>query len=371
MQHTIIKLFDTCSQEELDVAKLTLKQTIAPASNTKEPVWRFFYNDVIIKKHNDLRVHYTCHTCQRVNIVSLNNIARKLNKGILFCNTCKNQQPSKTSKQSEFMSTNQESIRDGTYVRNAHKSKISPSLQEKLAQDVVAFDSMDSDFQNEYFKIHMTKDEFERIRSKIVSFQNDKFPMSDIFQYYPCVSIPNQTKFNPYIYDKARDVLEKITYVKYTCESCGDFFINRDLYVQKNKYKILCRDCNFCNNSFKIRSTKNIKGNAITYQSQYELKFIKFCNEHNIELLNGPKIPYVHNNRNLTYKVDFLLPKQAVLIELKDNHHWHKGQLHSGKWSAKEKTAMEYALSNSLTYVVVLPKQYVSFCKSILNQDKI
>jgi len=353
MQHTIIKLYDTRTQEERDVTRLTLKHTISPASNTKTPVWRFFYDDVIIKKHNDLQAHYTCHTCNRVNIVCLNNITRKLNRGITCCNTCKNQQPDKTAKQSTFMSENK------------------PLLQEKLAYDVALFSNMDSDFQNEYFKVHLTSDEFERIRSKIVSFQNDKFQMTDTCIYYPCVSIPNQTKFNPYMYDASRDVLEKMTYVKYKCDSCGETFINRDLHVQKNKYKIMCRDCNFCNNSFKIRNTQNAKGTTITYQSKYELKFITFCNEHSIELCNGPKIPYVHNDRALTYKVDFLLPKHGILIELKDHHHWHKGQLSSGKWSAKEQAATAYAKSHGLKYVIVFPKTYVTFCKSILHQDKI
>lgn len=346
-----------------DVSKFVIKQVVSESSNTKKPVWRFFLDDKIIRKNNDYQVTYQCPSCSRPNIVCLNNITRKINRGILKCNTCKNQEGTKIKAHVNFMNENAGMIRASTYIKPENISQ-KVSLQEKLKLDAKLFDEQDDDFKDLYFRKHLTYDEFERIKSKIVSFHNDKFCTQD-FEYYPCVSVPNQAKFAPYVYDKKRDVLEKMIYIKYNCEKCGCHFTNRDLHIQKNKLKILCQECNFCNNTFKIRTARNCIGELITYQSKFELKFIEFCNKNNLKVNNGPVVSYNFNGKEHKYKVDFII--KDIMVEIKDNHHWHQQQIQSGKWEKKESAALEYAKSNGLKYKIVYPKNYIDFCKNILN----
>ena len=321
--HSIIRLQDT--KRDIDVNIDTIKVL-------KDKILRFCIGGELIKKHNNFIVTYKCLTCQRENMLAFNTWLRKMNKGNVHCNTCT------TSKQTV-------------------------SLGSKLIQDQNQFDMMDDVFKNAYFRHHLSKDEFEHIRGKIHSFHHTKFIMNDNFEYWPCVAIPNQSKFCPYIYDKSRDVLEKATYIQYTCDNCGSIFENRDLCIQKNKLKVLCKECGFCNDTCKIRSTKNIQDECISYQSKYELKFIKYCNQNGICVKNGPSIPYTcFQGKPRTYKVDFMIESLGLLIELKDMHCWQKKKIKDDIW---EKAALQYASEENMEYKIVFPNNYVKFCKSL------
>ncbi len=313
---------------------------------------------------------YKCINCNRHNIVTLNNISKKLNKGTVKCATCKEYDIDKREKQSDFMKQNALYVRNGETLTN--KDLVNDitklSIVEKLNQDQNEFDNEDDDFKESYFRKHLTYSEFERIRNKIVSFQHEKFQNLDNFIYYPCVKIPNQTRYNPYLYDKNRDVLEKIIYIHFTCECCGEEFFNRDLYIQKNKHKILCSECNFTNNVFKIRTHINMNNEKILYQSKFEKKFIEFCNTNNILVKNGPTMQYNFNGLR-KYKVDFELPQLHILIECKDNHIWHKQNLKNGKWQAKE-AAVKQFIDNSSEYnefMMIFPKSFIENTNYILH----
>ena len=71
------------------------------------------------------------------------------------------------------------------------------------------------------------------------------------------------------------------------CENCGDIWRAKTLEKFKNCYKIMCNTCTLCNRTFKIRNTKNVINQQIMYQSKLELKFIKWCNDNNIIVVNG------------------------------------------------------------------------------------
>ena len=131
-----------------------------------------------------------------------------------------------------------------------------------------------------------------------------------------------------------------------------------------------------CNNIFKIRTYKNLANETICYQSKFELKFIRYCNENKITVINGPKIEYNRSNSKKihTYKIDFAIPKLKLLIEIKDNHIWHKEQVQSGKWEEKVNGVEKFLQNNSVygnvvyeKYIIIYPKNYVEECKNILD----
>lgn len=328
MDIKIIEIIDKKTKNQIDVDKLSLKHIIVDA---KKPIWRFIIDGKEVKKNNSYQVTYVCPNCSRHNIVCLNILTDKINRGINTCNTC-----------------------------NTHMKP--EKLLDKLHLDADVFEAYDDDFKNIYFRKNLTTDEFERIRNTIVSFQNGKFDMNN-FIYYPCVSVSNQQRFSPFVYDIKRDVIEKLMYIKFACEKCGNHFINKDIHVQKNKYKILCQDCSFCNKAFKISSTKNCMDQLITYKSKFELKFINFCNENGILINNGPNVKYFINDKEHNYKVDFII--KDMLIEVRDNHYWK--QLQSGKLEIKNTVILEYAKANGFQHKVIYPRIYMEFRKEVLK----
>lgn len=366
----ILQVIDKLTNEVLDMSKITLKKVQHMYSNTKEEIWRVFYGDEVIKRNNNLVATYKCANCARSNIVALNNVVRKMNHDIRECNNCKNANEGKTAQQSKFMKEHGTKIQAGERFKVVEE-KLKEHVLGRLQKDQLAFNDMDDDFKDQYFQKHLTVEEYDRIKDKIKGFHNKKFTDASKFQYFPCSKVGNQTMYSPCLYDAERDVVEKPTYITFECESCGDEFTNRDLYIQKNKYKVLCKECNFCNNTFKIRQFKNVIGENIQYQSQLEKRFIESCNDMGVRVINGPKVTYVMNGKERVYRVDFEIPSMNMLLEAKDNRVWHREQVTNGKWKLKEDAALKYCKENGKRFVMFYPKTYMSIIDMIKKANKI
>lgn len=344
---------------------VTLDKIAHKYSNTKVPIYRFFHDGVVITKNNHYECSYDCLVCGRTQIVALNNILRKINRGIVRCKSCKELVDEKRENQSHFMKN-----KANRYGKKTAIQIHTPTMLEKLDKDKAMFEDMDSDFKDTYFRRFLTDDEFEHLRPKIIDFQNGKYTISEDMIYYPCVSIHNQARFNPYIYDRSRDTIEKIHSIKFKCENCEEEHVSKDLITYKNKIKILCRNCSLTNNIFKIRKCNNVCNDKITYQSKYELKFIRFMHDNKVVLQNGPKISYQWNGKERTYVVDFFVPKLGLLVELKDNHCWHKEQVSSGKWTVKENAARTLTTNEDPKYKdfkIIFPGNYVETTREIVK----
>lgn len=369
----IIEIKNKKTNELLDLTKLYIDKIVHKYSNTKLPIYRFIYNDNIIKKNNDYQIKHKCILCESIKDVALNNALRKINKNIIRCNTCRELEELKRQNQSCFMKdTFKNHGKVIQKIRESQSQNKSITLLEKLEYDKEIFNNYDDDFKDNYFKRNMTIEEFNYIRPKIVSIQNGKYKLNEDedLVYYPIVSISNQTRFCSYLYSTSRNSLEKISGLIIKCDNCDSLFKSRDLHSHKNKIKAFCVDCNLTNNVFKVRSYTNLSGEKILYQSKFELKFIRFCNEHKIYITNGPKIEYHWNNKDRTYRIDFAIPKLKYLIEIKDNHCWHLDNLNTGKWQSKELGVQEYIKSNQDydKFIMIFPKNYVNLTKKISEE---
>ena len=218
---------------------------------------------------------------------------------------CKNLEDNKRNNHSKYMIN--------TYKNNGYikKNQLNEeNIDTFIKNSNLKFDLMDEDYKDDYFTKHLTNIEFNNIKDKIISIQNDKFRDINKFIYHPTIKIFNQTQFNPYLLDIERNVIEKPIYLKFRCEKCNSIGKYKNLYNFKNKIKLFCNTCLLCNKTFKIRGYKNINNEKITYQSKLELKFIKYCNKNNILIENGPTIYYKWNGKdNLRYIVDFYIPE--------------------------------------------------------------
>lgn len=206
---------------------------------------------VRISRKNTYKIGYTCQGCNKQNIIRLPLFVRKVYKRSLTCKHCRD------------------------YI----------SLEEE---------ECNNEFKFEYYKKQLTLDEFERIKHLVVSFQHDKFTDISKFKYHPIVKIDHQKKYVPMFYDTERCVYEEIRHVVFKCEKCTNLFVSQELSLQKNKYKIWCKNCTHPKKMLNIHSTKNINGDIIYYRNTYELTFILKMSKLGICVKNDTTLPFCY-----------------------------------------------------------------------------
>jgi hypothetical protein len=328
-------------------------------SNTKIPTTRFKLNNNVIKRNNSLIVGYKCLSCNVLQEITLNLYLRKVNKGVKACDACKNLDEYKRSQQVAYMTGNR-------IIGESLPKWSEKTLSERVAESLHDYYNEDSDFKTAYELIHLTSEEFNTVKNKIISVGNGKIKDLSGWEYLPVYKVGNQTKYTPMLIHNISNAIEKPHYIEWKCEICDSQFINRDMEIQKNRIKILCAECGFSNRTFKVKSMNSPWG-KIRYQSQQEFRFIQWCIDNNICIENGPYIEYVWKESTRKYRVDFQLPFYKLLVEIKDNHVWHKQQIDSGKWGAKEQIAKKWCEENKWNYDIVFPKTLASWKEKILK----
>lgn len=350
----IIESITSITLNNTEINEYEIEKHISPYSNTKIPIYKLKIDDKYINRSNKYRIKYNCVNCKETNVVSLTQFLRKINKKEnKTCKHCRNKDEKKRKDQSIYM------------IERYKHDKIK---KDKIKKDT-KFDDMSECFKDKYTKKYLTKTEFDNVKHKIISINGEK-KMWKKYDYLFARKINNQTRFNPYLYDTQSDTYIKLVYIKWKCDNCDKHFINRDLFIQKNQRKILCKDCKLCNKIFKIKSTYNINKTKILYQSKLELLFIDWCNKNDIVIINGPKIKYDFNGKSRIYKLDFALPELNMLIEIKDNHCWHNEQVKNGKWRAKEDATLSFLKRSKKykTFDLVFPNNLNSIKKQIIDK---
>jgi hypothetical protein len=352
---SIISIREKDSSNCIKYNKLSIESIIAKYSNTKQPINKLVIDDKPISRNNNLIVKYQCLTCKATQEITLNLFVRKTNTNGKHCHLCVNTDENKRQQHSEFMYKESKNIISGSYSNNTSPKKLA-SLKDTLEVSDVSFNDEDDQFKNEYFLKHLSLEEFNRIQKHIISIGNGKTLLSDNWSYYPYYRISNQTRYIPVLVNITDNIIDKLKYIKFECENCNSHFINRDIEVQKNRLKILCQDCSFTNRTFQIKHYFLKSGAKILWQSIPERRFIEWCDENSICIKNGPSIEYEFNNKLHKYKVDFELPNNNILLEIKDNHIWHKQQVESGKFNKKVECAKKWCQTNNYRYIVAFPK---------------
>ena len=302
-------------------------------SNTHTPVPRFLLDNTEISRNNDLVVGYRCLNCGVQNEITLNLYLRKVANQSRCCDAC----------------------------RGVESWKSIP-LSQRLEESEHAFLAEDTDFQASYFLKHLTKDEFQRIRTKLTSVGQGKITDLSMWEYFPYYRIWNHTKYAPMLIHTNKHQIETPAYVRWVCEECDQAFVNRDLEVQKNRLRILCAECGTSSRTCKIRSIITLWG-TIRYQSVQEKRAIEWCVENNIRIENGPRISYSFDGKDHNYKVDFQLPLLQTIVEFK---HGHKQHVASGTWSKKEEAAQAWCAEHRWRYDMVFPKTLAKWKEDIL-----
>lgn len=324
---------------------------------------RLYHNDNRIKLKNT-KVNYTCKCGKTWEIY----LKKYLIKKTLYCNTCKEMYSIKRENQSLYMkNTFNKYNKIKPKTKNNTKSKKLKS-NEFINKSNINFNNETDLYKEIYYDKHLTNNQFNKIKDHIFKVNNNEF--NNHMLYYEHLLVNNQNKYSSYIYDKINNKFVNFNNIEYFCENCNNTFKTSRPAIEKIKNKkILCKTCSLCNKTFKIRNTFNILNEKIIYQSKPELYFIEFCNKNNIYIQNGHNIEYFFDNKKRKYRVDFFIPNEKILLEIKDNHIWHKEQLKNGKWDAKLMAVKNYAIDNNYLYKLVFVDELNKFLTGLLKNN--
>jgi hypothetical protein len=339
---------------------ITKKELIFESSNSSvnNKIWHVLINDIKMKKTSEFLVSYKCLSCSQIIQVSTTQFLRKMRQCKTKCFHC--------------------NLTEHNYLRwNDTSNLCKPilplkkvSYEEFYQNSITEFHLYPEQYRNNYMLSHLSKEDYNRIKKNIISFENGKYTNIKDYEYFEIYKVNNQMKFSSVLYDKINDKIFKDNQPIIKCDNCEKQWRAKSLKTFKNSYKILCHDCKLCNRTFKIRALKNLNNDIILYQSKLELKFITWCHSLNIVVVNGPYVEYSFHDKIRKYRVDFQI--KDILIEIKDFHIWHKNQVESGQWSQKINAVENYVKENGLKkYFFITPNnwnQMLSELKCKLNK---
>lgn len=105
----------------------------------------------------------------------------------------------------------------------------------------------------------------------------------------------------------------------------------------------------------KTKKYKTKFGDLINVQGTYEQKFVKYCEENEIRILNGLMIKYYYNNQQKRYFIDFQVFKDSkiILVEIKSSYWFNKFK---DQVLIKKEAAAEFCIKNDMSYVLLIDK---------------
>jgi len=326
--NTILSICDKKTKQDIPILKKELIFEKSSYSSTNEKIWHVIINNNRLRKTTDLIITYLCSSCNTINQVGTTRFLLKIREEKPHCYNCSNYYRSETDANT-----------DTNTIYNYKSNKV--VFHDKSIEE---FNKCNDVYKNSYFLSHLTEEDFERIRSKIISFGNGKYTDFANYDFWSIYRVGNQMRYSSVIYDKKNDCIFKMDQPIIKCDNCSKPWRSKSLERFKNDYKLLCKECKLCNRTFKLRPIYNSAKETIMYQSKLEKKFVEWCNDRNIIVRNGPSIPYMFEDKCRNYRVDYQIAD--VIIEIKDFHIWHRNQIESGLWQTKLEAVNQYILEN-------------------------
>lgn len=347
--NNIIEIKNKKTNELIEIKSRKLVFEKSKYSSKNQEIWHVFINDIKMNKKSEILVTYKCSSCESHITVGTTQYLRKIRGCKASCSNCNllihNSKPEHNKKNPKNIKTIER--------LNAY---------EYYEKSISEFEDYPEEFKVNYFKKHLTEEDYNRIKNNIVSFENGKYTDIDNIKFCSIYRVNNQMHFSSMLIDTNGNIF-KANQPLMRCCNCDNIWRAKSIDRFKNQYKIFCKECSLVNNTFKIRPIKNINNKIITYQSKLELKFVEWCNSNNYCVENGPDVEYYFMDKLRKYKVDFKI--NNILIEIKDYHIWHKQQVECGKWQAKLDAVEKYIIENNGTYFFITPNNWVQKIKEL------
>ena len=295
--------------------------------------FHLIYDTIKIQRKNKYIVSFNCISCNRENIVNLNNFVGKVEKNTKSCFNC-----------------------------NIFPNKFT-SIDDKILKD-----------RDDYFKLPlrkrimyenklMTPFHFEKIKKYIISYNNDKFSDIDYTMYIPYYKPTESNKhFEPCFLDRNTDIVTRAINIKLECHHCNYHFKIDSIRNIRKQFPIYCKMCYIRFGDIKPKYECNITGQNVMYKTKMQHKFIKYCNNNEIVIYNGP------NNIELC-NIDFYIPHSKTYIDVVGNLEYQEDynvdNLNKRYDVIQDFISKETRQGLENTYIVLHPKNYVKEARNL------
>lgn len=309
------------------------------SSTGKESITLFLDGvPMLNNKKNARKVEYKC-TCGNISTICL---SKYLNKTKMSCCKCRE---------------DEEKIKwHKLYFRMRREGKLRGNKEKE--KTIYDFNSETEEFKNEYFKKKLTEKEFQKFIKYVYSIDDVEIEDKNI-KFLPHEPSTNSKKYTQKV--EINGIIHSLKNIKMRCPLCGDIFhITRMPKERINANNFDCKKCFLSNKTFAVKRYKE----NLTYQGNEELSFIQKCEYYGIDITNGDKVKYEFEGRPHIYTIDFKLKDYKLMIEIKDNHIWHKKQVESGKWEKKKAAAEKYCKSIGYKFLVLFTQDIENFFKT-------
>lgn len=342
LENSIIKVFNE-SGNEISFKHKELKYFKHKYSSAESETLTLFLDGqpLINNKKYRRKVQYRC-LCGNIETILL---CKFLQKEKLSCPKCR-----ETNEKIEWHKLYFSMKREGKIRGNRNTSHI---LKKHC------FDEESINFKERYFARNLTTEEFKKCVKYIYSIDGICIKNKNV-DFLEVVATTNGKKYRQAV--KIDEEFHPLTDIYLKCPLCGEIFhITRQLKERVKANNFDCKKCFLNNKTFAVKKINE----SLNYQSKPELYFITKCQEKGLDIINGPKIPYMFEGKKHCYTIDFYLPELRMAIEIKDNHIWHKRQVTTGKWEQKEKAAKDYCQRNNSNFKLIFSKEIDDFLNNI------
>lgn len=338
-------------QKETGVVRLRLEKVSydwVGESNKKH--FHLVYDGEKIRRKNNYIVSFNCMSCNRENIVNLNNFARKIEKNNKSCFNCDHNDNNNNNN-----------------IGNINKFK---SIDDKIINDKTAYFEMPLRKRLLYENKLMTPSHFENIKRYIISYNNDKFSDIDYTMYVPYYRPTESTKyFEPCFFDRNSDIVSRAINIKMWCHHCKHHFKIDSIRNVKKQFPIYCKMCEIKFGNIKPKFECNIVGQNVMFKTKMQHKFIKYCNNNEIVVFNGPNDITLYGVEGDTY-IDFYIPGCKTYIDVVGNLEYQEDYENNDIINVTSKRAygiMYDFISQEDKYLLLHPKNYVKETRRLLT----
>lgn len=330
LSNSIVKVLDN-NRKEITYKKLYLKPHLFKYSSIHKEKLTLFLDDIPISSKNKYKIVYRC-SCGNINEILLEKFVLK---NRLCCKSCRE--------------TEEKRKWHGEVIRRLHRGETYTPRRNKCNKRSYDFHSETEEYKNDFYRNNLTESEFEKCIKYIYSINDIEIEGKNVI-FLEHENGVNGKKYRQMV--NIDGIKTPFKNIKLKCPLCGEIFsISRPIKDRVLKNNFDCKGCFLNNKTFSIKKYRD----GLTYQSNEELDFIKRCDNNKIKIEDGQILTYKFKGKTHRYKTDFFLPELKEVIEIKDNHIWHRKQIESGKWQAKENAAKVFCEENGYSYILLFP----------------
>ena len=311
-----------------------------------------FINNFYYLKTIDF-IQYICDKCGKNETKRYAYNYNKYHQNKILCGEC-------LKKKSRLEKYGVENFFQNKNIHNKAKQKrAKPEVQERIEQTRL----------EKYGDVNPFKFQSKKFKQSMKKIYGVEHPMYNEFikeKFMGSISHKDYKK----IQNKTRDTMIKKYGVEYSTQLNSMKDKSQQTMLKRYGVKHISQHPEFHKkqmSSFgRKMKLKEINEN-LHYQTQPELECIIYHQNNNINIWDGPSIPYMFEGKEHIYHIDFETDK--YIIEIKSSHGWYRENLVSGKIDAKNKAAQKYAASIGKEFKFMLDtKDYSSLGSKFLQE---